>query len=124
MSFYVALKEVWRNKGRFLLIASVVALITTLVLFIAALAEGLASANREYIEKLNGELLVFQDGTQLSTTASRIGRERLAELRRVEGIEAVGQVGFSTLKLVPPDGSQDINVSFIGIEPGLSLIHI
>ena len=119
MSFYLALKEVWRNKGRFLLIASVVALITTLVLFIAALAEGLASANREYIEKLNGELLVFQDGTQLSTTASRIGRERLAELRRVEGIEAVGQVGFSTLKLVPPDGSQDINVSFIGIEPGM-----
>ena len=119
MFFYLALKEVWRNKGRFLLIASVVALITTLVLFIAALAEGLASANREYIEKLNGELLVFQDGTQLSTTASRIGRERLAELRRVEGIEAVGQVGFSTLKLVPPDGSTDINVAFIGIEPGM-----
>jgi putative ABC transport system permease protein len=119
MSFYLALKEVWRNKGRFLLIASVVALITTLVLFIAALAEGLASANREYIEKLNGELLVFQDGTQLSTTASRIGRERIAELRRVEGVEAVGQVGFSTLKLVPPDGGADINVSFIGVEPGL-----
>ena len=119
MSFYLALKEVWRNKGRFLLIASVVALITTLVLFIAALAEGLASANREYIEKLNGELLVFQAGTQLSTTASRIGRERIAELRRVEGIEQVGQVGFSSAKLVPPEGGTDINVSFIGIEPGL-----
>lgn len=119
MSFYLALKEVWRNKGRFLLIAAVVALITTLVLFIAALAEGLASANREYIEKLNGELLVFQEGTQLSTTASRIGRQRIAELRRVPGVAAVGQVGFSTLKLVPPDGSADINVAFIGVEPGL-----
>ncbi|MFZ1769948.1 MAG: ABC transporter permease [Caldilinea sp.] len=119
MSFYLAIKEVWRNKGRFLLIASVVALITTLVLFIAALAEGLAAANREYIEKLNGELLVFQEGTQLSTTASRIGRGSIAELRRVEGIEAVGQVGFSTLKLVPPDGGEDINVSFIGVEPGM-----
>jgi putative ABC transport system permease protein len=119
MSFYLAIKEVWRNKGRFLLIASVVALITTLVLFIAALAEGLASANREYIEKLNGELLVFQEGTQLSTTASRIGRGSIAELRRVKGIEAVGQVGFSTLKLVPPDGGEDINVSFIGVEPGM-----
>lgn len=62
MSFYLALKEVWRNKGRFLLIAAVVSLITVLVLFIAALSEGLASANREYIEKLNGELLVFQEG--------------------------------------------------------------
>ncbi|HAJ34373.1 MAG TPA: hypothetical protein DCL15_01590 [Chloroflexi bacterium] len=119
MSYYLALKEVWRNKGRFLLIASVVALITTLVLFIAALAEGLASANREYIEKLNGELLVFQDGTQLSTTASRIGRQRIAELRRVEGVEAVGQVGFTTVKVVPPDGGADINVAFIGVEPGM-----
>jgi putative ABC transport system permease protein len=119
MAFYLALKEVWRNKGRFLLIASVVALITTLVLFIAALSEGLASANREYIEKLNGELLVFQSGTQLSTTASRIGRSRIAELRRVDGVEAVGQVGFTTVKLVPPDGGEEINVSLIGVEPGL-----
>lgn len=119
MAFYLALKEVWRNKGRFLLIASVVALITTLVLFIAALSEGLASANREYIEKLNGELLVFQSGTQLSTTASRIGRSRIAELRRVDGVEAVGQVGFTTAKLVPPDGGEEINISLIGVEPGL-----
>lgn len=119
MSYYLALKEVWRNKGRFLLIASVVALITTLVLFIAALAEGLASANREYIEKLNGELIVFQSGTQLSTTASRIGRQRIAELRRVEGVEAVGQVGFTTVKVVPPDGANEFNVAFIGVEPGM-----
>ena len=119
MAFYLAFKEVWRNKGRFALIAAVVALITVLVLFIAALAEGLASANREYIEKLNGELLVFQANTQLSTAASRIGRSRVGELRRVEGVEAVGQVGFSTAKLVPPNGGDDVNVAFIGVEPGM-----
>lgn len=119
MAFYLAFKEVWRNKGRFALIAAVVALITVLVLFIAALAEGLASANREYIEKLNGELLVFQANTQLSTAASRIGRSRVGELRRVEGVEAVGQVGFSTAKLVSPNGGDDVNVAFIGVEPGM-----
>ena len=119
MAVYLALKEVWRNKGRFLLIASVVALITVLVLFIAALSEGLASANREYIEKVNGELLVFQEGTQLSTTASRVGRSRLDKLRRVEGVEEVGQVGFATVKIVPPEGAKEFDASFIGIEPGL-----
>jgi len=119
MSFYLALKEVWRNKGRFLLIAAVVALITVLVLFIAALSEGLASANREYIEKLNGELLVFQEGVQLSTTASRIGRSRIAELRRVDGVTEVGQVGFASAKLVPANGDGEFDVSLIGIEPGL-----
>ena len=118
MAFYLALKEIWRSRGRYLLIAMIVALITTLVLFIAALSEGLASANREYIEKLDGELLVFQSGTELSTAASRIGRERIAELRRVEGVADVGQVGFATAKSPSSDGSKEVDVALIGIEPG------
>jgi len=122
MAVYLALKEVWRSRGRFLLIAMIVALITTLVLFIAALSEGLASANREYIEKLNGELLVFQSGTELSTTASRIGRSRIAELRRVEGVAEVGQVGFATAKIPQGEdaaGADEVDVALIGVEPGL-----
>jgi putative ABC transport system permease protein len=118
MAFYLAIKEIWRSRGRFMLIAMIVALITTLVLFIAALSEGLAAANREYIEKLNGELLVFQAGTELSTTASRIGRSRLAELRRVEGLEDVGQVGFATAKVPQADGADEVDVALIGVEPG------
>jgi putative ABC transport system permease protein len=78
----------------------------------------LASANREYIEKLNGELLVFQSGTELSTTASRIGRSRLAEIRRVPGIADAGQVGFASAKLPQPDGATEIDVALIGVEPG------
>ena len=117
MSFYLAFKEMWRSRGRYLLIAMIVALITTLVLFIAALSEGLASANREYIEKLNGELLVFQSGTELSTTASRIGRSRLNELRRVPGVQDVGQVGFATAKVAQADGKDDLDVALIGVEP-------
>ena len=117
MAFYLAYKEMWRSRGRYLLIAMIVALITTLVLFIAALSEGLASANREYIEKLNGELLVFQSGTELSTTASRIGRSRLNELRRVPGVQDVGQVGFATAKVAQPDGTDDLDVALIGVEP-------
>ena len=55
MSLYLSLKEIWRNKGRFFLFSLVIALITILVLFIAALAEGLATANKEYLEKLEKE---------------------------------------------------------------------
>ncbi len=117
MAFYLAFKEMWRSRGRYLLIAMIVALITTLVLFIAALSEGLASANREYIEKLNGELLVFQSGTELSTTASRIGRSRLNELRRVSVVEDVGQVGFATAKVPQGDGKDELDVALIGVEP-------
>ena len=72
-AIHLAVKEIWRNRGRFLLFSLVVALITVLILFIAALGEGLGSGNREYLEKLNAELIAYQDTARLSVAGSRIG---------------------------------------------------
>ncbi len=117
MAFHLAFKEIWHSRGRYLLIAMIVALITTLVIFIAALTEGLGAGNREYLEKLDGELIVYQDGVELSVAASRIGRSRLNEIRRVEGVADVGQIGTSTSTIVLPDG-ETIDASILGVEPG------
>lgn len=119
MALYLAFKEIWRNKGRYLLISGIVALITTLVLFIAALAEGLGSGNREYIQKLNAELLVYQSGVDLSISASRLGRNRLAQIRRVEGVEAAGQIATSNTTIILPDGREPLDVALLGVEPGM-----
>ena len=118
ISFYLAIKEVWRNKSRFLLFSMVIALITTLVLFIAGLAEGLATANREYLAKLDGELVVFQDNVDLSTTTSRVSESTLSRVRRVPGVAEAGPVGFSNATIVFSDGREDVDVSLIGVEPG------
>ncbi len=117
MSFYLAFKEVWRNRGRFLLFSLVISLITTLVLFIAALAQGLAAANKEYLSKLDAQLVVFQKNVDTSIAASRIGRSKLNSIRRVEGIQAAGSIGFSSGALVFP-GRPKLNVSLVGVEPG------
>jgi putative ABC transport system permease protein len=118
MAFYLAFKEIWHSKGRYLLIAGIVALITTLVLFVAALAEGLGDGNREYLEKLNGELIVYQEGVDLSISASRLGRSTLAAVRRVEGVADAGQINFTATTLVFPDGRPALDVSLVGVEPG------
>jgi putative ABC transport system permease protein len=118
MAFYLAFKEMWYNRARFLLIGMIVALITTLVLFIAALAEGLAAGNREYIEKLDAELVVFQANVDLSIASSRIGRSKLIQIRRVPGVAAVGQIATSTTTIVLPDGAEPLDVSLLGVEPG------
>lgn len=118
MSGYLALKEIWRNKGRFFLISLVIALITTLVLFIAALAEGLGAGNKEYLEKLNADLVLYQAEVDLSVAASRIERARLNDIRRVEGVAAVGPIGFRNVSLVFADGAEPLDVSLIGVEPG------
>jgi len=118
MPFYLAFKEIWRNRGRFFLFSLVIALITTLVLFIAALAEGLALANKEYLEKLDAELLVFQKNVQLSPTTSRLDLSKLNDIARIEGVQNEGPLGFSSGTLVFSDGREDLNVSLIGVEAG------
>jgi putative ABC transport system permease protein len=117
MALYLAFKEVWRNRGRFFLFSMVIALITTLVLFIAALAQGLAAANKEYLSKLDAQLVVFQKNVDTSIAASRIGRSKLNSIRSVEGVQAIGSIGFSSGALVFSDRPK-LNISLVGIEPG------
>jgi putative ABC transport system permease protein len=119
MPFYLALKEIWRGRGRFILFSMVIALITVLVLFVAALAEGLGSGNREYLDKLNADLIVYQSNVDLSVGASRLGVDRLSEVRRVPGVQAVGPIGTANAALVLDDGRKPLNVALIGVEPGL-----
>jgi putative ABC transport system permease protein len=117
MAIYLAFKEMWRQRGRFFLISLVIALITTLVLFIAALAEGLGLGNREYLEKLNAELVLYQKDVDLSIPSSRIGRSELNNVRRVPGVQAVGPVGFANSSIIR-DGKEFLDISLIGVEPG------
>lgn len=117
MALYLAFKEMWRSRGRFLLIALVIALITMLVLFIAALAEGLGLGNREYIEKLNAELLMYQKDVDLSIPSSRVGRSQLNDVARVSGVKEVGPIGFASTSIILPNQAP-LDSSLIGVEPG------
>ena len=118
MAVYLSLKEIWRNRGRFLLVSLVIALITLLVLFIAGLAEGLGAGNIEYLSKLNAEVIVYQSNSQLSIGSSRLDRSKLNDVARIDGVQAVGPIGFSSASIVFADGTKPLDVSLIGIEPG------
>ncbi len=118
ISGYLALKEVWRNRSRFLLVSLVIALITLLVLFIAALGEGLGNGNREYISKVDAQLVVFQAKSDFLVNASRLGRDRLAAVRRVEGVADAAMLGTSSATLLLPEGEDPLKVALLGVEPG------
>ncbi len=117
ISSYLAAKEIWRNRGRFLLVSLVIALITLLVLFIAALGEGLGNGNREYISKLDAQLIVYQAKSDYLIQASRLGKDRLAAIRRVEGVADAGMLGTSSVTLVLPE-SETLKIALLGVEPG------
>jgi putative ABC transport system permease protein len=118
MAFYLAFKEIWRYRGRFFLFSLVIALITALVLFIAALAGGLATANRQFLDKLDADLLIYQENVNLQATASRLNTAKLKAVRRLEQVAAAGPLAFSTTKIALADGRQLVDVSLIGVQPG------
>jgi putative ABC transport system permease protein len=118
LSSYLALKEVWRYRGRFLLFSLVIALITLLVLFIAALGEGLGNGNREYLSKLDGQLVVFLDKSDYIISASRLDQSTLRSVRRQAGVEAAGPISASNTSILL-DADKVLKVSLIGIEPGM-----
>jgi putative ABC transport system permease protein len=115
-ALYVSLKEVWRNRGRFFLLSLVIALITLLVLFIAALGEGLADGNREYLANLDSQLIVFREKSDYGIASSRLEASTLRAVRRIVGNQNAGPIYVSTTEIVstqPP-----IKVSLMSAEPG------
>ncbi len=118
ISGYLAFKEIWRNRSRFLLVSLVIALITLLVLFIAALGEGLGNGNREYISKLDADLIAYQAKSENLIAASRLSKDRLSAIRRVDGVADVGMLGTSSATLVLPDAEEPLKVALLGVQPG------
>lgn len=117
LPFYLSLKEMWRNRGRFLLVSLVIALVTLLVLFIAALGEGLGNGNREYLARLNAQLIVYQSNSDFIIGASRLSRDRVASVRRVPGVADAGPLGTASATLLP-GGAAPLKVALLGVEPG------
>jgi putative ABC transport system permease protein len=120
----LAIKEIVRNKGRFASIGAIIALITTLVLFLSGLGEGLALGNRQYVSGLDADLLVYQDTADLQIAASQFDRSSVASVRRVDGVADVGAIAFASTVVEPSSrrsagaDAAGLRVSLIGVEPG------
>ena len=117
---YLAIKEVVRNKGRFLLVAMVIALITVLVLFIAALGEGLSNANRQYVANLDAQLIVFLEKSDYNISSSRLETNTVKTVRRVDGVADAGPIYTSNSQIVSLP--EPLKISILGVEadrPGM-----
>ncbi len=121
MPFYLATKEMLRKKIRFMTIVLIVTLVTLLVIFVAAMGDGLAQSAKEYIETIDADMVVFQADVDFSLPASRLGTSRLNDLRRLDGVEAVGPVGFSVASILLNRGGETerLDVALVGVEPGM-----
>jgi putative ABC transport system permease protein len=116
LSFYLALKEILRNRGRFFLVSLVIALITLLVLFIAALGEGLANGNRQYVANLDAQLIVFLEKSDYIISSSRLETNTARSIRRVDGVADAGPIYTSSTQIVSL--KNPLKVSLLAAEAG------
>jgi len=116
LAIYLAVKEVLRNRVRFLMVALVISLITLLVLFIAALGEGLANGNRQYVGNLDAQLVVFLEKSDYVISSSRLETNTVRSIRRVDGVADAGAIYTSNTEIVSLPES--LKVSMLGAEPG------
>ena len=92
---FVAIRDIRFARGRFILMGTVVVLITMLVVLLSGLTAGLGRGNTSAITDLPADHLVFSApsaGQKLAFTDSAVGPSARAEWARVPGVRRVDAV--------------------------------
>ncbi|AMB98475.1 hypothetical protein AWM75_00035 [Aerococcus urinaehominis] len=74
---FLAIKEMKKEKARFLLIISIFVLISYLVYFLVGLANGLAVDNRTAVDQWDASHIILADGTNNNISSSMINQDQL-----------------------------------------------
>lgn len=117
---FVAWRDLRSARGRFVLIGSVVALITLLVGFLAGLTGGLATQDVSAVLGLPGDRLVLQqpvDGKP-SFSESSIGTSTVAAWRDTAGVDGVTPVGIAQGRATGARSSSAVAVALFGVPHG------
>jgi len=96
---FVAVRDLWFARGRFLLMAGVVALVAVLVVMLSGLTAGLAAQNTSAVDALGAERIVFAESPDgPSYTGSRLdGGAVAAWTSRTDVAAALLGIGRATL---------------------------
>lgn len=120
---FLASKELWFSKKRFLLIGFIIVLISWLVFILSGLGNGLSDLSTATIRYSDMDLAVFEEEAEFTFGKSTLPQGLVDEVAEVDGVEDAS--GFSSangaiLKGSNPDeeSGKKTSVSFIGVEPG------
>lgn len=120
---FVALRDLRFAKGRFMLIGSVVALITILVGFLSGLTGGLATQNISAVLSIPGDRIVFSAPASGSSGASfsdsTITKQQASDWASTEGVTAAEPMGISQTRAEA--GDTRAAVAIFGVQPGFDV---
>ncbi|MBN2623703.1 MAG: hypothetical protein JXA83_10060 [Acidimicrobiales bacterium] len=99
----LALRELRRRPGRFVVATTILTLIALLLMFIGGLLDGLLASSTGAFRAQRGDLIVFSSSSRESLVRSRITPEVRSAVEGVEGGTAVGGLGSLQLGARPGD---------------------
>ncbi|WKA51483.1 ABC transporter permease [Planococcus liqunii] len=106
---FLAWNEIQKNKLRFVLIIGVLMLVAYLVFFLSGLANGLASLNREAVDKWEASAVVLTEESDKSLVASSL------TIDEAEAVEADETAVLGQINAIARNDDQKANVSIFGI---------
>ena len=131
---FLARKELWFSKKRFLLIGFIIVLISWLVFMLSGLGNGLSDLGTATIRYSELELAIFEEEAEFRLSKSTLTESLVEEIAQLEGVEEAAGIATAAGALVlgskgetsaSETDSTDIEASgkkktvfFVGIEPG------
>jgi putative ABC transport system permease protein len=118
---FLALRDIRFAKGRFLLMAGVVALITLLLVLLSGLTAGLGNQSVSAIRSLGAtaDAIAFGapgvEAPKASFTESQVTAGQVLQWRQADGVEHAEPVGIGQARMAARGSA---NVAVFGLEPG------
>ena len=105
----LALREMRRRPGRFVVAGAILTLIALLLMFLGGLLDGLLGSSTGAYRAQDADLIVYSSSARESLPRSRVEPDGREQVEQVDGVEAVGGLGSTQLGARPEDhGSLDV----------------
>ena len=103
---YLAFRDIRAATGRFILIGSVVGLVTLLIVMLTGLTAGLGKQNTSALEALHPDRFIGTTGEDgsFSFTGSSVGQDAATTWAGTTGVDAVTPLGISQTRMTASDG--------------------
>lgn len=115
---YLAIREMRFAKGRYALIATIMVLVSFLVLFVTGLAQGLSYDNAASIKNMDATHFVLEQDSNHRFTRSQVGQQELDEARSVVGQDHAEPLGIRMTTVSPANDTTKIDVTLFMVNPG------
>lgn len=112
----IALRELRRRPGRFVPATCVLALLTTLLVFLGGLLDGLFLGSTGAIRAQRADVIVYSADAQDQFLRSRIDPALRAQVERAPGVTAAGGLGVTLVGARVPGKDEPADAAVIGYE--------